>query len=189
MPTERDISDWPIDLRLSTLDALSDRIEKDLHDRYPESKGYSHARPLLFRESAYLSRTYKVVQGDNWGLQVMLKLGTLDAPGQALTLVVNPAIPCKEARFTRSLLTAIPVTIGAAIWILMNMREWSGVEGPGGLILTALASMVVFGVTLGLASGVQSLASKSDNSASQNVMQDIEAIDTAYDLSAMMSPE
>jgi len=54
MPTKKDVSDWPIDLRLSTFDELSDRISLDLYDRYPESKGYQHDRPVLFRESAYL---------------------------------------------------------------------------------------------------------------------------------------
>ena len=189
MPTTKDVSDWPIDLRLSTFNALSDRISQDLYDRYPENQGYNHERPVLFRESATLSRSYKVVRGANWGLEVTLKLGILDALGQEMTLVIDPSIPYKEAIFTRSLLCAIPVTIGASIWILMNMREWSGLEGGGVLILTALAGCAVFGVTLGLTNGLQGLLSAPGKDTCATVNQDIKDIDNAFDLSAMISPE
>jgi hypothetical protein len=188
MPTKKDVSDWPVDLRLSTFNALSDRISQDLYDRYPESQGYCHERPTLFRESAYLSRSYKVTRANNWGLEAILKLGILDALGQEMALVVSPAIPYKEARFTRSLLTAIPVAIGSSIWILMNMRKWSSIGGAGGLVLTALAGMVIFGITLGLAHAVQGWFSNSAEGTSTTLTQDIKDVDDAFDLSAMVSP-
>jgi len=188
MSSKKDISNWPVESRLSTFNELSDRINQDLYDRYPEDQGYFHERPCLFEESAYLSYSRKVIRGDDWGLEVSLRLGILaNVLGQEMRFKVSPAIPRNDARFTRSLFTAIPVTIGFSFWILMNMREWSGVEGTAGLLLTGLAGVAIFGVTLGLVYGLQSLFSDSTKDISATVMQDIEDIDHSYDLSQMLS--
>lgn len=187
MSSSKDVSKWPIEVRLSTFNQLSSLIDQKLQELFPATQGYLYDDPYLFRDRAYLSISYKVTRGNDWGISVLLKVGTLtDTTGQMMTYTVSSAVPYQEDMFIRSFLIGGLAGIAGAIWVVMNISKWIGPQDGSGVIIFVLAGFLFFTATAGATYILQLLFSNPSANRSTSVHQDVERVENAFDLSAML---